>query len=140
MAVCQALHRHILGQPDRKVVHRLTSSNKDVPEQVARALLYIPFAYGNTIITKRYKHNEQSGAFDVHRDPEEFASGPLVLCTLGGRALLSVIFDDRRLVEVDCVPNTVVVALNNPMHCVSDPLDEETRTFMFIGSDSTLVA
>lgn len=100
------------------------------------ALCYVPFlGKGNTVITKRYEPTGDSGAFEVHRDPEEFADNPLVLCTLGGRAILSVISDDRRLIEVECVPNTVVVAHGNPMHTVTPPLDGEVRAFMFSGTD-----
>lgn len=135
--VLHALHLYILGQPNRKIVHRLTDPNSDVPAAVNNSLLCVPFlGRGNTVITKRYEPSSGSEAFVVHRDPEQYDGHPIVLCTLGGRAILSVITDDRYLIEIDCVPGTAVVAHNNPMHTVTPPIGNETRTFMFSGTDA----
>lgn len=135
--VCRGLHEHILSQPSRKITHYPDAPTSSVPTQITRALSCLPFlGKGNTVITKRYESAEGSDAFMVHRDPEKFACDPLVLCSLGGPPVtLSVIFDDRRLIEVECTPNTAVVAHNNPMHAVTPP--NGVRTFMFSGTDAS---
>lgn len=135
--VCQALHQQILSQPERKVIYTLGRDPK-IPDTITAAVPHIPYARtGNTVITKKYNPMEDSGAFTMHRDPTQYADHPLILCTLGGRAILSVADVDQRIVQIECTPNTIVVAHNNPLHAVTPPLDGEIRTFMFIGADLT---
>ena len=137
--VCTALHGYILTQTDRKMEHPLDDPTYQVPTPITDALPFVPFlSGGNVAVTKRHEHTEGSGAFTLHRDPARFNGRPLALCTLGGRAVLSVTSDERDMIEIDCTSNTVVVAHDNPMHVVTPPVDEEVRTFMFVGSDPSL--
>jgi hypothetical protein len=134
--VLAALHNHILAQPERKIMYQLTDSSRQVPVAIGDALSYGPLSDANTIITKRYSPSEDSEAFGLHRDPDKYAGSPIVLSSLGGQAMLSVVHDGC-MYDIDCVPNTVVVTHDNPLHAVSPPLDSQIRTFMFAGTDST---
>jgi hypothetical protein len=137
--LCSDLHRLIMGQDGRKARYVFTS-DKTVPDEITRARLYVPFMRGNVAITKRYDPtNDPSEAFVWHRDPEEFGQRPIVLCTLGGYALLTLRLerDEERLLEIECRPNTAVVVHDNLTHMVSPPLHGKARTFLFNGESSS---
>lgn len=135
--VCRALHEGILRQRDRKMLHSLIGSDAALPKPIQGALPFIE-PLGNTIITKRYDVDETSGAFEWHCDPPQYAGNPLVLSTLGGRAILSVQPEGYPQFDIDCVENTVVITEGNPPHSISPPLDGKHRTFMFVGNDNTV--
>jgi len=112
--------------------------NPEVPDTVRSMkdvlLERFPELRINTSILKRYKTDQDSNAYRLHRDPEEFFGAPLVLVTLSGEANLEVIVDGKTE-SVKCTKGTTII-LKDPTieHRVTPPENESgTREFVFFG-------
>jgi hypothetical protein len=94
----------------------------------------LPFLKINTSIIKRYSPEDGSLAYQLHRDPDEFMDAPLVLITLSGESLLTVVVDEERM-EIQCNEGTTVI-LKDPTlkHMATPPKNTSgIREFLFFG-------
>ena len=91
-----------------------------------------PYLKLNTSILKRYSQGEESGAYSLHRDPEEFMKAPLVYITLSGEAVFSLTFD-QKLISVRCRKGTVIILKDPTINHVVTPPGGAQRMFLFFG-------
>lgn len=91
----------------------------------------------NTAILKRYKIGENSGAYILHTDPEEFSKGALIMITLSGEATFGVEIENK-IHSVECKRGTVVILRDALLpHVVTPPKNENgVRDFLFFGYSS----
>ncbi len=138
----QAMAHVALTQPERKALFD-TLNNEPFPEPFHTAAQVVveqtPAEAVNTLIVKRYELDEPSSAFDFHYDPEEY-DGYLILGSIGGLAILTVIDLNVGQIEFECQTNTVIAlpAYGTPkLHKVSQPVSEQgVRPFVFFGHRS----
>jgi hypothetical protein len=129
-----------MSQPDRKTVYDacLDGPFPESFHQAAQILVDSGVTPAiNTLIVKRYEDGEPSAAFDFHRDPEEYED-QLVLCSLGGFAILDVIdINIGGPLGIQCRANTVVTLPaygTQKLHKISPPnLEYGVRPFAFFG-------
>lgn len=89
----------------------------------------------NTSILKRYAPDVASAAYELHADPDEFMSAPLVLITLSGDAVLTVETAPGVLKTIPCRRGTTAI-LTDPTvrHSVTPPQNASgVREFLFFG-------
>lgn len=126
---------HAASQEERKIEYSIDHGSTEIfPEPLDRAHDHAREVVQNTlntIITKIYREGEMSDAFEYHQDPREY-SGALVLCTLGGLALISVAdVGIRKIIKIRSGPNTALVLPGPSPHKVKNI--SKTRHFMFMG-------
>jgi hypothetical protein len=95
----------------------------------------------NTLIIKHYTEGDGSGAYEFHRDPEEY-TGIFSLISLTGKATLEVQTEEGKTITINCAPNTLVTMLannngrfqnENLVHRVSPPASGQVRDIIFLG-------
>ncbi len=113
------------------------------PDKITKASKVVEALTGfqfNVAITKWYRLSDEytSLAYDFHIDPPKFHSIPLVLITLSGSAILQY-KKDKKVIDVECQSNQVVVLNSSLEHRVSKPTNiSGERLYMFFGFDSEL--
>jgi hypothetical protein len=141
--ILQALIEKVESSEERKQEFRWTQAPEDAPPVIAAAAV---FAAGrldlqfNFAILKWYRASDdyQSLAYIVHRDPEELASIPLVLCTLKGEADLIYWQLNGAEERIRCRPNMVVLLDPRLEHQVTPPLGPDGERFLlFLGLDTS---
>lgn len=133
----------VLSKETRKMRWDNIDSNTNLPKEILRAASRIrerlPEFKFNSCIMKRYSVTDGSGAYELHRDPDEFMSQPLILITLSGLADLSIEVHPNEFGTIRCKSGTVLT-LHNPTlkHKVTPPLNKEgLREILFFGYSQT---
>lgn len=113
-----------------------------LPEPIADAISFItPFGHSsNTAVLKRYslEDEQESGAYELHTDPDIYDSERLALISLSGFAQLTVQARNKVLHTFNCHPNTVLFVAPNLAHRITPPLNRDgVRHFLFLGYDKT---
>lgn len=118
---------------ERKIIYELDTFPQPVIQTVEMITSFMNVPQLNKAILKRYVPGEPSGAFDFHTDPPEY-KGNLYLCSLTGRATLTISTPDFGILELDCKPNSFIALPVHILHKVSPPDPQYgVRTLLFLG-------
>jgi len=118
------------------------SAGENVPECVISAARFASDKLGlefNFAVLKRYRVTDlyESQAYEMHLDPDNLTSIPLVLCTLEGEADLIYISGSGAETTVRCSRNVVVLLDSALKHRVTPPSSASgERHFLFLGYDT----
>lgn len=131
---------------ERKLVYRWTwplAEESGLPEPIIEAIRFGECLHqpANRAILKRYGIDDimPSGAYDLHQDPEIFATQRIALISLSGLARLQVITRSGAERYFDCAPNTVLFLAPDLLHSITPPLNPDgVRHFLFLGYDHSL--
>jgi hypothetical protein len=136
-----SLVRYLDSSETRKSRFSLGSGLANIaPECIvdAQAFAERNLNYGyDTALVKWYRSSdvEESGAYQVHRDPPEDQGAPLFLATVKGEALLTYISEEGVEFNMPSRTNNVIIVKDpNLRHKVSPPLGlSGERYFLFLG-------
>lgn len=125
--------KSLLPPNERKIRFNVTNDSSwpqellDAKETIQKAIPEVTNI--NTAILKRYTVDDESSAYTYHKDPEEFATQPLVLVTLSGEAEFYV----EGYEGIPVSKGTILVLLDPTLsHKVTPPTnDSGERYFLF---------